>query len=91
MLCTIWAIKISVKQKSCPNTDYGVWVRILIHRPNPSQYPNHIYIEREKKGEGRGDKTSLEEKRVKYLKERVEINCHDSSRQEEIMSSKKRW
>ena len=38
-----------------------------------------------------GNKRSLEEKRVKYLKEKVEINCHDSSRQKEIMSSKKRW
>ena len=56
----------------------------------------YIYIEREKskekkKREGRGDKRSLEEKRVKYLKERVEINCHDSSRHKEIISSKKRW
>lgn len=60
----------SVKQKSCPYTDYGVQVLILIHRPNPSQYPNHIYREREKKRESRGDKTSLEEKRVKYLKKK---------------------
>ena len=81
----------SVKQKSCPYIDYGVQVLILIHRPNPSQYPNHIQREREKKRESRGDKTSLEEKRVKYLKKSVEINCHGSSRQEEIMSSKKRW
>ena len=79
-----------LNRRHAPPREIVVYVYVY---PNPSQYPNHIYIERKvnRKVVGRGGKTRPEDKRrEKYPKEReVEINCQSSSEQGEIMSSSK--